>query len=108
MCPDASSWYIQQPIVEPGPKKKKHVYVWQCCACGYPTIKIGINACPRCGTARCAYCHTTRVSVRAASQITDTNEAISHWAWAHGQQAGPRVIWSYIDFGEPPSSLHLQ
>ncbi|KAH6866988.1 hypothetical protein BKA58DRAFT_215447 [Alternaria rosae] len=44
--------------------KKRHVYIWQCCRCGYSSIPISSGGCPGCGDGRCAYCTTTRVQVR--------------------------------------------
>ncbi|KAH6712647.1 hypothetical protein BKA61DRAFT_610662 [Leptodontidium sp. MPI-SDFR-AT-0119] len=46
------------------PSKKRTVYVWQCCQCGLSSIGIQTDPCPECGTARCAYCQTTKISVR--------------------------------------------
>ncbi|KAF2489384.1 hypothetical protein BU16DRAFT_567563 [Lophium mytilinum] len=44
--------------------KKKYSYIWQCCACGWTGINITAATCPSCGTARCAYCQTTKVQAR--------------------------------------------
>ncbi|KAF2189215.1 hypothetical protein K469DRAFT_60738 [Zopfia rhizophila CBS 207.26] len=52
--------------------KKKHIYLWRCCACGCASINIMVNACPSCTTLRCAYCTTTKVQVRGTGQELGT------------------------------------
>ncbi|OCK76056.1 hypothetical protein K432DRAFT_385736 [Lepidopterella palustris CBS 459.81] len=60
--PESSTEFSFVPVRELA--KKKHVYIWECCACGQPGINIMTNACPSCNTVRCAYCQTTKVQVR--------------------------------------------
>ncbi|PVH68614.1 hypothetical protein DL98DRAFT_662101 [Cadophora sp. DSE1049] len=47
------------------PARRKTIHVWECCQCGRGNLNIQLEQCPDCGVSRCAYCQTTRVSVRS-------------------------------------------
>jgi hypothetical protein len=56
------------PVPLPAPvtwleEKKKYKYVWQCCACGYPSIRYRERSCPSCSHDRCDECVLTKVLV---------------------------------------------
>ncbi|OAG00359.1 uncharacterized protein CC84DRAFT_297759 [Paraphaeosphaeria sporulosa] len=50
--------------------RKRHIFVWHCCACGQASNNIGVGHCIRCGHGRCAYCQTEKVQIRAAISVT--------------------------------------
>ncbi|PMD33905.1 hypothetical protein L207DRAFT_148231 [Hyaloscypha variabilis F] len=47
-----------------GPRGRRYVYIWQCCACGKASIGIMVESCPDCGASRCPYCRTEKVRVQ--------------------------------------------
>ncbi|KAF1950729.1 hypothetical protein CC80DRAFT_496641 [Byssothecium circinans] len=67
--PSAEDTYAALKDPAPAPsqtlaKPKKYAYVFQCCACSYPSVPYKYRACPNCSHARCNACPVTKILVR--------------------------------------------
>ncbi|OBS27123.1 hypothetical protein FPOA_01064 [Fusarium poae] len=54
----------QIPISEIAPRRKV-VWVWICCVCGYGGMKVSVDPCPNCCNPRCPNCDTRRINTRS-------------------------------------------
>jgi hypothetical protein len=52
------------PIIETAPRRKV-VWVWICCVCGYGGMKVSVDPCPNCCNPRCPNCDTRRINTRS-------------------------------------------
>ncbi|KAH7196661.1 uncharacterized protein B0J16DRAFT_3882 [Fusarium flagelliforme] len=53
------------PIIEGPPGRRRVVWVWVCCICGYGGMKISVDPCPNCCNPRCPNCDTRRINTRS-------------------------------------------
>ncbi|KAI1067959.1 hypothetical protein LB507_004502 [Fusarium sp. FIESC RH6] len=53
------------PIIEGAPGRRRVVWVWVCCVCGYGGMKISVDPCPNCCNPRCPNCDTRRINTRS-------------------------------------------
>lgn len=60
----APLFYPQIPIVDIAPRRKV-VWVWICCVCGYGGMKVSVDPCPNCCNPRCPNCDTRRINTRS-------------------------------------------